>query len=317
MNYGCVQIGCQMIGPGKPCFIGGEIGINGNGDLEIVYKLIKMASRVGCDFVKFQARTVSVVYSEKELSTPREVDRTILDAAINRHVLSEEAVSRIQSSGYTNTTNGDLKRALEFTVPEYRQIAQFCKEIGIAWSVSPWDVESVERMREFNLPFIKIASACLTDDNLLRSARSLGVPVVLSTGMSTLEEVKHAVEVLGRNDLILLHTVSVYPSPEDTLNLRVINTLSLEFPGIPIGYSGHERGTTLTVAARALGACFIERHITLSRDMPGSDHAASLEENGIKLVVNNVRRLEVALGDGIKTVHPTEVPVKKKLRRVC
>jgi N-acetylneuraminate synthase len=311
-----VKIGNREVGNGQPCFVVAEIGINHNGDLGTALQLIDVAVKAGCDAVKFQVRTVPVVYSETELVKPRAVHRTIIDSALKRKVLSAEAEKRIIDSSYENTTNGDLKNALELTSDEYEEIGRYCLEKSILWSVSPWDEASVERVASFNLPFVKVASASLTDDNLLRKVRSLGVPVLLSTGMSTMEEVKHAVHLLGENDLVLLHTVSVYPADEEDLNLAVIMTLRSEFPGIPIGYSGHERGTTLSVAAVALGACVVERHITLDRTMPGSDHAASLEPGGIGRVVTNIRRLEKAMGNGVKTLYPKEIPIKAKLRRV-
>lgn len=311
-----VQIGKFKVGYGQPCFIIAEIGINHNGDLNTAFRLIDEAVAAGCNAVKFQKRTVSVVYSLAELSKPRSVHPSILTAALSRGVLCEEAVQRLKYSELQNSTNGDLKLALEFTVDEYKKIDTYCKERGIMWSVSPWDEQTIDDMRRFNLPFIKIASASLTDDALLRKARSLGVPVVLSTGMSTIEQVIHAVDVLGQDNLVILHTVSTYPAEDQDLSLGVISTLRATFPDVPVGYSGHERGTTLCVCVVALGACVIERHITLERTMPGSDHSASLEPAGIKRVVGNIRRFEKAMGDGVKVVLEAEKPIAAKLRRV-
>lgn len=311
-----VQIGQFKVGNGQPCFIVAEIGINHNGDLDTAFRLIDEAVASGCNAVKFQKRTVSVVYSAAELAKQRPVHASILEAALARGVLAEDAVKRLRDSGLQDSTNGDLKLALEFTVEEYEKIDAYCKQCGILWSVSPWDEQAIDDVREFNLPFIKIASASLTDDALLKKARSIHVPVILSTGMSSAEQVAHAVDVLGKDDLVLLHTVSTYPAEDQDLNLSVIQTLRSMFPDIPVGYSGHERGTTLCVCAVALGACVVERHITLERTMPGSDHAASLEPDGIKRVVSNIRRLEKARGDGVKGILDKEKPIMAKLRRV-
>ena len=312
-----ININSQPIGKGQFCFVIAEIGINHNGSLDTALNLIDVAVIARCNAVKFQKRTVPVVYSAGELAKPRAFHRSILDAGIKRGVFSLEDLARLETSDYQNTTNGDLKRALEFGPAEYARIDAYCKDVGIAWSVSPWDEQAVDDVAPFQLSFWKIASASLTDDGLLRKIRSAanGVPVILSTGMSTMEQVAHAVDVLGKENLILLHTVSTYPAEESELNLRVIQTLKDAFPEVPVGYSGHERGTTLSVCAVALGACVIERHITLDRTSPGSDHAASLEPEGIKRVVDNIRRLEKAMGDGAKRVLPTEVPIQAKLRR--
>lgn len=310
-----VKIGKHIVGGDNPCFVIAEIGINHNGNLKVALQLIDVAVAAGCSAVKFQKRTVEVVYSQEELAKPRQVDRSILESAIERGVLSDEAVQRLRSSDFTDSTNGDLKFALEFTKSEYAQINEYCKERGILWGVSPWDEHALDEISAFDQPFIKIASATLTDDELLKKVRSYKKPIVLSTGMSTMEEVRHAVEVLGESDLVLLHTVSTYPAKESELNLRVMHTLRSMFPGIPIGYSGHENGTTLSVCAAALGACVIERHITLDRTMPGSDQAASLEPDGLKRVVSNIRRLEQALGSSMKELLDCEKPIKAKLRR--
>jgi len=248
-----------------------------------------VAVAAGCDAVKFQKRTVDVVYTAKELATPRE--------------------------NPFGTTNGDLKHGLEFGEEEYKEINDFCKSLKITWFVSPWDEGSVDFVEQFDTPVYKIASASLTDDNLLRHVRKTGKTVIASTGMSTYDEIDHAVEVLGKENLILMHTTSTYPAKYEQLNLRAIPNM-IERYGVPVGYSGHETGIPTSVAASVLGACCIERHITMDRAMWGSDQAASLEPNGISRLVRDVRLCEQSMGDGIKRVYEDEIPVMKKLRRV-
>jgi N-acetylneuraminate synthase len=284
-----VKIGTRSIGDGQPCFTIAEIGINHNGDLDLARKLISAALLSGCDAVKFQKRTVNVVYTAEELAKPRE--------------------------NPFGPTNGDLKRGLEFGEDDYRAIGEYCKLHNILWFASCWDEASVDFVARFNPPCFKIASASLTDDNLLRHHRQFGKPIILSTGMSTLNEIDHAVEVLGRKDLVLMHTTSTYPSKVEELNLAVIRTLKERY-GVPVGYSGHEVGLATTVAAVALGACMIERHITLDRAMWGSDQAASVEPQGFSRLVRDIRSVEQAMGDGIKRVYDSEVPVRQKLRRI-
>jgi N-acetylneuraminate synthase len=284
-----VVLGDRAVGDGHPCFVLAEIGINHNGDIDIARKLIDVASFAGCEGVKFQKRTVDVVYSPEELAKPRESP--------------------------FGETNGELKRGLEFGQAQYQRIDAYCREKPIMWTASCWDEASVDFIDQFDPPFYKIASASLTDDALLRHTRSKGKPIVLSTGMSTIDQVDHAVEVLGTHDLILLHTCSAYPALYPDLNLRVIPMLRDRYR-VPIGYSGHETGIPSSVAAVALGACFVERHITLDRSLWGSDQAASLEPNGISRVIRDIRLVEDALGDGVKRSVPSEVPVMQKLRRV-
>jgi N-acetylneuraminate synthase len=266
-----------------------EIGINHNGDLDIAKKLIDVAVAAGCDAVKFQKRTIDVVYSAEELARPRESP--------------------------FGATNGDLKRALEFGQTQYAEIDRYCRAQGIAWLASCWDEASVDFIEQFHPPYYKIASASLTDDNLLRHHRRTGRAIVLSTGMSTAEQIDHAVEVLGRDELIILHTTSTYPSELRDLNLRVMRQLA-ERHGVPVGYSGHEVGLAPSVGAAAMGACMIERHITLDRAMWGSDQAASVEPQGVARLVRDIRAIELAMGDGVKRVIPEEVSIMKKLRRV-
>jgi N-acetylneuraminate synthase len=284
-----VRIAEREIGPNHPAFVVAEIGINHNGSLEIAKQLIDAAVAAGCDAVKFQKRTVEVVYSPEELARPRESPFGI--------------------------TNGDLKRGLEFGVDQYAEIDRYCAGKNIMWFASCWDEASVDVIDHFEPPCYKIASASLTDDNLLRHHRKTGRPVITSTGMSTLEQIDHSVEVLGRRDLVLLHTTSTYPSEVAELNLRAIPRMAERY-GIPIGYSGHEVGLYTTLAAVVLGACLVERHITLDRAMWGSDQAASVEPQGFARLVRDIRAVEAALGDGVKRVYPSEVPIMQKLRRV-
>ena len=284
-----VKIGGRQVGDDQPCFIVAEIGINHNGDIDLAKRLISVAVAAGCDAVKFQKRTVEVVYTAEELAKPRE--------------------------NPFGTTNGDLKHALEFGQEEYEEIHAFCKSVKMPWFGSPWDEGSVDFLEQFDVPVHKIASASLTDDNLLRHIRRTGKPIVLSTGMSTYSEIDHAVDVLGKKDQILLHATSTYPASYDELNLRAIPTMAERY-GVPIGYSGHETGIPTSVCAAALGACCVERHITMDRAMWGSDQAASLEPNGISRLVRDIRLWEQSKGDGIKRVYEREVPIIKKLRRV-
>lgn len=283
-----VRIGNRTVGPDEPCFIIAEIGINHNGDMNIAKKLIDIAVESGCDAVKFQKRTIDVVYTKEELARERE--------------------------NPFGPTNGDLKRGLEFGKEQYDEIDRYAKEKGILWLASCWDEASVDFLETFNPPCYKIASASLTDDELLRHHRTKGKPILLSTGMSTLEQIDHAVDVLGKEDLIILHATSTYPAKTEELNLRVIQSL-LDRYGVPIGYSGHEVGLSTSVAAAIIGACVVERHITIDRSMWGSDQAASMEPQGVERLVRDIRTWEMAKGDGIKRVYESEIPIMQKLRR--
>lgn len=285
----CVKIADKIIGDEYPCFIIAEIGINHNGSVALAKKMIDIAVTTGCDAVKFQKRTVDIVYTEEELAKERK-------------------------SVFGNT-NGDLKRGLEFGLEEYKQIDTYCKEKGILWFASCWDVESVDFIDKFDVPCFKIASASLTDDNLLKYTKSKGKPILLSTGMSTMEEIDHAVEILGEDNLVIYHCTSTYPSNAEETNLRVIETFKKKF-SCPIGYSGHERGVTPSVMAVTLGANSVERHITVDRTNWGSDQATSLEMAGLYHMVRDIRQVPALLGDGEKVVYPRELPIIEKLRRV-
>jgi N-acetylneuraminate synthase len=284
-----VKIGNDLVGDGQPCYIIAEIGINHNGDVNLAKKLINVAVAAGCNAVKFQKRTIDVVYTPEELARPRESP--------------------------FGTTNGELKYGLEFGLEEYQAIDGYCRAIGIPWFASCWDEQSVDFIDQFDPPCYKIASASLTDFDLLRHTRARGKPVILSTGMSSLEQIDQAALVLGKENLVLLHACSTYPAYYEELNLRAIAVLRQRY-GVPVGYSGHETGLPSSVAAACMGACVVERHITLDRAMWGSDQAASLEPNGIMRLVRDIRLVEKSLGDGVKRVLPREVPILEKLRRV-
>lgn len=320
-----VQIGKHLVGPGYPVFIVAEIGLNHNGSLELAKKLIDIAKEAGCDAVKFQKRTVNIVYSEEQLKKSQAVDKSIILNAsareyidgVRQTVFPEESKKRLMDD-MSNTTYGDFKYALEFGLKEYDIIDIYCWEKDILWYASSWDGMSAHFINGFNVPCHKIASACLTHKDLLKRVRSSGKPVILSTGGSTIEQVEKAVKILGKEDLVILHCVAEYPPDDERINMSVIDTLAASFRGVPIGYSGHEADNIASIAAIAKGACMIERHITLDRHMPGSDHKASIEPQQLKELVATIRRIEKILGDGIKRVTDIEkdvMYVTKKLRR--
>lgn len=311
-----IEIAGVRISRKDPVYIIAEIGINHNGSMEVAKKMIDAAAEAKCQAVKFQKRTVPAVYSADELAKPRKVDRSLLESAIKRGVLSAEAVKRLQDSNFENSTNGDLKWALEFTEAEYKQLFDYAKSKGIFAFASPWDVESVAFLEKLGVPCYKIASACVTDLDLLRAVHATGKPVILSTGMSTYEEVDEAVGILGyKNGLVLLHTVSTYPADFKDINLRIVTKLRQRYPKAFIGYSGHEAGTGISIAASTLGARVIERHLTLDRTMFGTDQAASIEPADLKRLVSDIRDMEKAYGDGVKRVVEGELPVRAKLRK--
>ena len=284
-----IKIGKHWVGDGHPAFIVAEIGINHNGDLNIAKQLIEVAHKYGVDAVKLQKRT-------PELCVPPE----------QRNVMRETPW------GYISYL--DYRYEVEFDKTEYQEIDRHCKELGITWFVSAWDTVSVDFMEAFDPVCYKIPSALLTDHNLLHKLRSTGRPLILSTGMSTMEEIKAAVEVLGVENLVIAHATSTYPCEPEELNLRMIQTLRDLFP-CPIGYSGHEVGLVPSAVAVALGACMVERHITLDRAMWGSDQAASVEPQGVERLVKYIRVTEQSLGDGIKVVYDSEKASMKRLRR--
>jgi N-acetylneuraminate synthase len=286
-----VLVGKKSVSENDPVYLIAEIGINHNGDLETAKELIRLAKECGFDAVKFQKRTIEIVYSSAELAKER--------------------------PNHFGNTNGHLKRGLEFGINEYALIDKYCRELGIHWFASPWDTESVDFLEKFDVVAHKVASACLTDAGLLNKLAATGKPVFLSTGMSTVEQIEKAVSLLTPGKVILMHAVSVYPAREDQLNLSVIDEMKRRFPEIPIGYSGHEVGVIPSVIAVAkYGAVTIERHITLDRSLWGSDQAASLEPDGFKRVAQYIRSIPVLAGTPAKRILEEEFPILDKLRRV-
>ncbi len=285
-----IQLGTKTIGDGYPTYIVTEIGINHNGDLNLAKQMIEVAARYGVDAVKFQKRT-------PELCVPPE----------------QRGQMRETPWGYI--TYLDYRNKVEFGEQEYSEIDRYCREIGITWFASVWDIPSVDFMEHYNPVCYKIPSASLTDHDLLKRVKKTGKPVILSTGMSTLEQIKAATNVIGLDNLMLTHTTSTYPCEPEELNLRTIQTLKENFP-VPVGYSGHEVGLIPSAVAVAMGACLIERHITLDRAMWGTDQAASVEPVGVEKLVKYIRVTEKSLGDGIKKVYDSELPSLRKLRRV-
>ena len=287
MRYS-VKIGNKTVGDDFPCFIIAEIGINHNGSVNLAKRMIDEAVFAGCDAVKFQKRTVTKVY------TPEELD--------------------VYRPNYYGETNRDLKLGLELSFEDYCEIDRYCKERNIMWFASCWDTDSVDFIEQFDVPSHKVASAMLTDDEFLLKLKSLGKPVLLSTGMSTMEEIRHAVKLLGEENLILYHCTSTYPTEHNEINLKVIEELRREF-NCPVGYSGHEKGVLPSVLSVQLGANSVERHITIDRTLWGSDQAASLEPEGLRRMVRDIREVKTILGNGKKVVYDSEIPVKKKLRK--
>ena len=286
-----VKVGGRWIGAGAPVFVIAEIGINHNGSLDIAKRLIDGAVLAGADAVKFQKRT-------PEKCVPRD----------------QWGIER--DTPWGRMTYIDYRRRMEFGPREYAEIDRHCAERHILWFASCWDEESVDFMESFQPPCYKVASASLTDTPLLQKMRATGRPLILSTGMSTVEEIAVAVEAVGRQALAIAHATSSYPCPPEHLNLNMINTLKAAYPDCPIGYSGHEVGLAPTWAAVTLGATFVERHITLDRAMWGSDQAGSVEIGGLLRLVANIRDIERSLGDGEKRIDEGELAARKKLRRV-
>jgi N-acetylneuraminate synthase len=284
-----IRIGDSSIGDGHPTFIVAEIGINHNGDIKIAKALIDAAIRARVDAVKFQKRTPELCVPEEQREQMRETPW-----------------------GYISYL--EYRERIEFGEEEYREIDEYCREQAVKWFASVWDEPSADFMDSFDPVCYKIPSASLTDHALLSHVRTKGKPVILSTGMSTMDEIHDAVEVLGTKDLLIAHATSSYPCDPDELNLHMIETLREAFP-CPIGYSGHEVGLVPTVIAVALGACMAERHITLDRAMWGSDQAASVEPGGFDRLVKYIRVTEDSLGDGVKRVYESEQVSLSRLRR--
>jgi N-acetylneuraminate synthase len=286
-----VSIGSRVIGGGRPAYVIAEIGLNHNGDVEIAKKLIDVAARAGADAVKFQKRTPEISTPEHMRDVPRETP-------------------------WGTMSYLEYRRRVEFGRDEYIEIGDHATMLGLDWFASPWDVPSVDFLEDLNVVAHKVASASLTDTELLVRLRETGKPIILSTGMSTIEQIDRALDALGTDRVVLMHATSTYPLEPEEANLRVISTLRDRYAGIPVGYSGHERGLQISLAAVALGAVAVERHITLDRTMWGSDHAASLEPTGLEHLVRDIRVIEKALGDGVKRVFDSERAPMAKLRRV-
>jgi N-acetylneuraminate synthase len=286
-----VEIAGRRIATGEPVYVIAEIGLNHNGDVELAKRLIDVAADAGAQAVKFQKRTPAI-------STP------------------EHMKSVLRETPWGQLTYLDYRYKVEFDREQYIEIGDHATLRGLSWFASPWDEPSVDFLEELNVVAHKVASASLTDLGLLRALAATGKTIILSTGMSTIEQIDRAVETLGTDNLVLLHATSTYPMPPEEGNLRMIATLRERYAGVPVGYSGHETGLQISLAAAALGAVAIERHITLDRAMWGSDHAASLEPAGLTHLVRDIRVIEEAMGDGVKRVFPGEQAPLAKLRRV-
>lgn len=286
-----VSIGSHVLGGGNPVYVIAEIGLNHNGDVELAKQLIDVAARAGANAVKFQKRTPDIATPEHMRDTLRETPWGTMTYLQYRH-------------------------RIEFGLDEYVEIGDYATLSGLDWFASPWDVPSVDFLESLGVVAHKVASASLTDTALLEALRATGKPVILSTGMSTIEQIDRALSVLGTDRVVLMHTTSTYPMEPEEANLKVIATLRDRYAGIPVGYSGHERGLQISLAAVALGAVAVERHITLDRTMWGSDHAASLEPGGLEHLVRDIRVIETALGDGVKRIYPGEFAPMAKLRRI-
>ncbi len=292
MNYERkLKIGSRFIGDDQPVFVIAEIGINHNGSVDIAKKMIEGALYAGCDAVKFQKRTPEICVPKDQWEIERDTP-------------------------WGRMTYIDYRYKMEFNKEDFGTLVKFCNEKGITWFSSCWDEESVDFIEEFDPILYKIASACLTDEQLLLKHKPLNKPVMMSTGMSTMEEIEFAVNLMGDENILLAHSTSAYPCKVDELNLKMITTLREKYPLIPIGYSGHEVGLAPSWAAVSLGASFVERHITLDRAMWGTDQAASVEVIGMSRLVSNIRDIEKAEGDGIKKVYESELKSLQKLRRV-
>jgi N-acetylneuraminate synthase len=285
-----VSIGGRQVGGDNPTFIVAEIGINHNGDVGIAKKLIDAAVECGCDAVKFQKK-------DPDLCVP------------------DSQKGKTKSTPWGEMTYLDYKKRMELSEEDFADIDRYCEEKGIMWFASCWDVPSVDFIGKFDPPCYKIASACLTDTKLLKRHRQTGKPIILSTGMSTMEEIRSALSILGEENTVILHCNSAYPAKSEELNLGVISTLRRNFR-CPIGYSGHETGLFPSVMAALLGAVIVERHITLDRSMWGTDQSASVEPQGLERMVRDIRQIPVVMGDGVKRVYESELAVRKKLRGV-
>ncbi len=285
-----VRLNDRFIGDGEPVYVIGEIGINHNGSMDVAKKLIDGAAFAGCNAVKFQKRT-------PEKCVPKD----------QWHIERDTPWGRM--------TYIEYRHRIEFSLSQYEELIRYCSAKGMDWFASCWDEESVDFIEEFNPPLHKAPSAALTDHSLLSRMRLTGRPLIISTGMSTMQEISEAVRVVGTEDLLIAHSTSTYPCGLDELNLKMLQTLREMFPAVPIGYSGHEIGLAPTWSAVTLGASFVERHITLDRAMWGTDQAASVEIIGMHRLIRNIRDIEKAMGDGVKRVYESELSSLRKLRR--
>jgi N-acetylneuraminate synthase len=285
-----VSIGGVAIGPGEPVYVIAEIGLNHNGDVELAKQLIDVAADSGAQAVKFQKRTPAISTPEHMKNQPRETP-------------------------WGTMTYLEYRYRVEFDREQYIEIGDYATMRGLSWFASPWDEVAVDFLEDLDVVAHKVASASVTDIAMLEALRATGKPIILSTGMSTLEQIDLAVQTLGTESLVILHATSTYPLPPEEANLRMITTLTERYAGVPVGYSGHERGLQISIGAVALGAVAVERHITLDRTMWGSDHAASLEPVGFEHLVRDIRVLGEAMGDGVKRIYPGELAPLAKLRR--
>lgn len=290
-NDSIIKPGNRWIGNGNPTYIIAEIGINHNGSLDLAKQLIDGAAEAGCDAVKFQKRTPRLCVPRHQWDVKRETPWGVMSYI-------------------------EYRNRLEFGMEEFMEIDRFCRQKGIAWTASCWDEPSVDFIDQFDPPFYKASSSSLTDHSLLLKMKATGKPLMISTGMSTQEEIDEAVSFLGDEGLLIAHSTSAYPCPVNELNLFMVRTLKERYPGAIIGYSGHETGLATTYAAVVLGAAFVERHITLDRAMWGTDQAASVEIHGIARLVSHIRDVEQSLGDGVKKLYESELSARKKLRRI-
>ena len=284
-----MKIGNKEISENKSTYIIGEIGINHNGSIILAKSLIDIAVKCGCDAVKFQKRDIDLVYTKEELDKPR-------------------------NSVY-GKTNGDLKRGLEFSFEDYKELFSYASKKGIDIFASPWDINSVDFLEQLNPCCYKIASACITDETLLKKISDTNTPVIISTGMSSLEQIKKALSYFDKDKVALLSCTSTYPTDDQDINLNKILSLKHEFPNIPIGYSGHESDIIPTIIAVSMGACIVERHIKISKELWGSDQKASLGPENLKSLVSEIRRINVIKGDGKIKILDSEKPICDKLRR--
>ncbi len=275
-----VAIGEHLVGENQPVYLIGEIGINHNGEVEIAKQLMDVAKEAGAQAVKFQKRNPDVAVPEDQKAKRRDTP-------------------------WGEMSYLEYKFRVEFEDAEYAEIDRYAKELGLQWFASPWDVDSVNFLERFDAVAYKIASASITDFEILEAVRATGKPIIMSTGMSTIEQIDEAVRVLGTDNLIIMHATSTYPLPAEEANLRAIPMLAERY-GVPVGYSGHEIGTEISAAAVALGAATVERHITLDNTMWGSDQKASMEPDEFIKLARELRTVQIALGDGRKRVMPGE-----------